>query len=271
MQVRQTIAVFGGQSTRRAGAPLAAFVDRYRKKLAGFHILTAQGAAQEVFGQYPSGTFDLEVVRRGEAGGFIQIANAIVEGKCKAVVFFSGPGDKSFESYTSGILVNQGIWHDRELLFSPATAEAWITGTSGITDPASETLALIAHSATADRNPKADLLEFSRTNQNLLDRFERLICTGTTGRELGEGIPALSGKLYAFQSGMRGGDVQIANEIVEGRCKHVIFYINPQWAQPHSTDVRMFLDVCRVMNVNVLITHASSVRWITSLRQQLGV
>ena len=68
---------------------------------------------------------------------------------------------------------------------------------------------------------------------------------------------------------MRGGDFQIAREITEGRCQHAVFFINPEWAQPHRDDVLIFVETGRHFPVNMMFTKHSALRWASALREHL--
>jgi methylglyoxal synthase len=79
-------------------------------------------------------------------------------------------------------------------------------------------LAIIAHDG-----KKADLVAFATFNRDRLQQC-RLIGTSTTARMLREkvGLP-----IDSVESGPHGGDVQIANLVVEGKIDAVLFIVDP--------------------------------------------
>lgn len=115
---------------------------------------------------------------------------------------------------------------------------------------AAETIGLIAHDT-----QKPVMLDFARRHHALLSRFSRRLATGTTGGLLNGEVPArlaaeaaalrsrlppaVPGWTTAFQSGPRGGDAQIAEEVLEGRCRRLIFFEDPHVAREHEADIQL--------------------------------
>src|ERR1035437_4133155 len=113
-----------------------------------------------------------------------------------------------------------------------------------------ETIGMIGHDAF-----KPALLEFAARHRPLLNRFGRRLATGTTGGLLNgtlpdrlaasadryAALPATSGAPWveALLSGPKGGDAQIAQEVVEGRCRRVIFFEDPHVAREHESDIQL--------------------------------
>lgn len=110
------------------------------------------------------------------------------------------------------------------------------------------TLALIAHDA-----QKEILVELAQRHRPVLSRF-RLVATGTTGQRIQQatGLP-----IEAMASGAKGGDVQIAAEVVNGDIIGVIFLVDPLYAQPHEPDIQALLRICNVRDVP-LATNAAT-------------
>lgn len=102
------------------------------------------------------------------------------------------------------------------------------------------TIALIAH----DRQ-KDEMVSFVNRHLPVLSRY-RLIATGTTGQR----IQAASDlEIKILESGMLGGDAQIAAEVVAQNVVAVIFLIDPLYAQPHEPDIGTLLRICNLQNV----------------------
>ncbi len=101
-------------------------------------------------------------------------------------------------------------------------------------------VAVIAHDG-----KKADLVAFATFNRERLKRCH-LIATGTTGRLLEEKVGLAVERL---ESGPHGGDVQIANRVVEGMVDAVLFIVDPLDKHPHDPDIQTLMRICNVRNV----------------------
>lgn len=110
-------------------------------------------------------------------------------------------------------------------------------------------LAIIAHDG-----KKADLVAFATFNRDRLQQCE-LLATGTTGRLLVEKVGL---NVERVGSGPLGGDVQIANRIVEGRVDAVVFVVDPLDKHPHDPDIQTLLRICNVRNVPLATNIASA-------------
>jgi methylglyoxal synthase len=101
-------------------------------------------------------------------------------------------------------------------------------------------VAIIAHDG-----KKADLVAFATFNRERLKRCD-LIATGTTGRLLAEKVGLV---VERMESGPHGGDVQIANRVVEGAVDAVLFIVDPLDKHPHDPDIQTLMRICNVRNV----------------------
>lgn len=63
-------------------------------------------------------------------------------------------------------------------------------------------------------------------------------------------IPRLA--IERKKSGPEGGDVQIANEVNEGKVDKVIFFEDPFTAQPHESDIQLLERTCRLRGERVV-------------------
>jgi len=154
---------------------------------------------------------------------------------------------------------------------------------------ANETIALIGHDAL-----KGKLMEFVCRHHDVLSRFERRLATGTTGTLLNGILPArLSAApttnpdfrttinrlaalaeatnwrpwAQALHSGPMGGDAQIAEEVLSGRCRRVVFLEDPHVAREHEADIQLLERAALVRGVNCLCLHnlAAAERWASNL------
>jgi methylglyoxal synthase len=120
------------------------------------------------------------------------------------------------------------------------------------------TIALIAHNEMKER-----MIEFALDFERELGRFEYILATGTTGREVEANARSLHDKIYRFHSGPKGGDIEIATEVLFGRCHVVIFFIDPLNPHPHIEDIRVVLGACMLQpHVRMLTTEAQAREWM---------
>jgi methylglyoxal synthase len=111
-------------------------------------------------------------------------------------------------------------------------------------------VALVAHD-----NRKHDLVEWVRWNSKVLSKHS-LICTGTTGKLVEEGLLADDPKvaraplqITKLKSGPLGGDQQLGAMIAEGKVDVLIFLWDPMEPQPHDVDVRALLRIAVLYNI----------------------
>ena len=116
-------------------------------------------------------------------------------------------------------------------------------------------LALIAHDG-----KKADMIAFATFNRGTLQRC-RLVATATTGRLLREKVGL---NVEALQSGPVGGDVQIANRVVDRKIDAVIFIVDPLDKHPHDPDIQTLLRICNVHDVPLATNIATADMLISS-------
>ena len=124
-------------------------------------------------------------------------------------------------------------------------------------------LAIIAHDG-----KKADLVAFATFNRDRLAEFD-LVATASTGRLLSSKVGL---EVECLESGPVGGDVQIANRVVEGEIDAVLFMVDPLDKHPHEPDIQTLLRICNVCNVPLATNIATADALIgspllTALRQ----
>ncbi len=126
-----------------------------------------------------------------------------------------------------------------------------------------KTLALIAHDTM-----KSKLVDFAIEYENELCKFKRILATGTTGKEVIDACRRLreKNKVRRCLSGPRGGDIQIATEILFDRCDIVIFFIDPLNPHPHIEDIRVVFSACMAEiadnNVRIITNEVHAREWI---------
>jgi len=121
--------------------------------------------------------------------------------------------------------------------------------------PARKRIALVAHD-----NKKADLIDWSHFNREVLSRHE-LYATGTTGKLLEE---SLDRHIRKLMSGPLGGDQQIGAMIANAELDMLIFFWDPMEAQPHDTDIKALLRLAAVWNLPMACDRATADFMLTS-------
>jgi methylglyoxal synthase len=269
---KPTIAFLASAALRKPGGTAYEFIARHREKLQGYRIITTGGVGRDLFEQGPGLGLTVHTYLPSDQGGLVQISRDIVRKQCEVVVNLADTSkpQSMFSWVSNNDIFNAALNLNVEMLINQNSADLWISGQTGVVDPQTETLALIAHSEANDRKPKDEITALAAKFGPEFARFQRIICTGSTGKFLAAEVPAIRDKIVAYESGMSGGDDEISAEMVEDHCQHVIFLINPKWAQPHQQAVFVFNDIARKKDINIMFTNQSAWRWAGALRQQLG-
>ncbi len=118
------------------------------------------------------------------------------------------------------------------------------------------TIALIAHD-----EMKARMIDFAVDHDNELMKFGRIISTQTTGREVAAATSRrIDSKIVRRHSGPKGGDIEIATEVLYGRCDVVMFFVDPLHPHPHIDDIRVVFQACMLKDQVVMITNEMHAR-----------
>lgn len=119
-------------------------------------------------------------------------------------------------------------------------------------------LALISHD-----EMKGRMVDFVIDHEQELRKFGRILATGTTGKLVGEAAPSLAGNIHPYHSGPKGGDVEIATEILFDGCHVVIFFVDPLHAHPHTEDIRVVFGACMIHDrVRMLSNETQARHWM---------
>lgn len=125
------------------------------------------------------------------------------------------------------------------------------------------TIALIAHD-----EMKTRMVDFAIEYEKELLQFKRILATGTTGQEVINACRKLreNDKVRRCLSGPKGGDIEIATEILLGRCNIIIFFIDPLHPHAHIDDIRVVISACMAEiennDVRMLTNEVSAREWI---------
>jgi methylglyoxal synthase len=124
-----------------------------------------------------------------------------------------------------------------------------------------KTIGLVAHD-----NRKRDLIEWVEWNFEILMRH-RLVCTGTTGRLVEEGLkarlallkdPTPVPEIKRLKSGPLGGDQQLGAMIAEGLIDVIVFFWDPMEPHPHDVDVKALLRIAVVYNIPIACNRSTA-------------
>ncbi len=197
-------------------------------------------------------------------------------------IYLIDPVDPSSVFPEAIALKRQCVIHGKPFISTVASARDWVEmerihaglpadpGADDLHDFGRQTLALIAHDA---RKPQ--MLAFVAEHFDVLSQFRERIGTGTTGQQLNalawsRGWPRDQAWIQRFQSGPLGGDAQIADRVLEGRCQRAIFFEDPHVARQHEADIQLLeRAVTTVTDTAVCITAPNiAARWALAARQR---
>jgi len=200
----------------------------------------------------------------GREGGLMKLVAHVTEGRdgqqpFDGAIYLIDPVDPSSIFPEALALKRQCITHGRPFVSTLMGAVEWVeverllkglpadAGVRDVFDLPRQTLALIAHDALKD-----EMVAFADQHFDLLSRFAHRVGTGTTSGRLNElawsrGWPRDTVWVEPYLSGPLGGDAQIADLVLEGRCQRVIFFEDPHVARQHEADIQLLERAVRVV------------------------
>jgi len=124
-------------------------------------------------------------------------------------------------------------------------------------------IALIAHDAM-----KPKMADFASDYEEELLHFGRILTTGTTGKLVGDSALRLARRriqnggdyVFRYRSGPKGGDIEIATEVLYGNCHVVIFFVDPMHPHPHIDDIRVVFGACMRQDKVRMLSHEIQAR-----------
>jgi len=126
-----------------------------------------------------------------------------------------------------------------------------------------QTIAFIAHD-----DMKRRMVDFAIEYEDELVKFKRILATSATGLEIINACKELKDqeKVRICLPGPKGGDIEIATEILFDRCHTVIFFIDPLKPHPHIDDIRVVFGACMAeiknYDVRMLSNEVQAREWI---------
>lgn len=212
-------------------------------------------------------------------GGLIHLVAAVVSGdpgrRLDAMIYLLDPDDPTAIFPEGQALKRECVIHETVFISTLAHAREWFElariehgcPANPLLDRdfafESQTIALIAHDAR-----KGEMRDFIRANFTFFDHFRRRIATGTTGGLLNELAATLDSQrspwVDRFRSGPLGGDAEIALEVLEGRCRRVIFFEDPHVARQHEADIQLLERSAWITSERTVCIsdRASAERWV---------
>ena len=110
-------------------------------------------------------------------------------------------------------------------------------------------IALIAH----DR-VKADLVKWVKEHVKILEKYH-LMATNHTGTAIKD---ATGLDIEIFESGPMGGDIRIANQILEGKVDELIFFVDQLSPMPHDPDIRSLIRIATIQDIPFALNRATA-------------
>lgn len=222
----------------------------------------------------------------GREGGLMKLVAEVVgmgaDRSLDGALYLIDPVDPSSIFPEALALKRQCVIHGKPFLSTVASARDWVemerVHAGFAADPGAaplhafeqQTLALIAHDAM-----KPAMLAFASEHFDVLSRFAQRVATGTTGQRLNElawsrGWPAGTPWVTRYQSGPMGGDAQIADQVLEGRCQRVVFFEDPHVARQHEADIQLLERAVTTMTDHAVCITAPRVaaRWAQAAAQR---
>jgi methylglyoxal synthase len=197
--------------------------------------------------------------------GMIQIAHELVTGRLDAIIQLSVEDDTTVRA-GSAVLRREANVHNVPIASDVATAHVFVKhwkdqllrGVDAsslfrrreeVKSPCADlsrhsgerVLALIAHDG-----QKQEMSRFVVEHQARLLHFQHILATGHSGKLVKRHLSAAGWndteveRISLCRSGPEGGDVEIANAVIEGQCKNVVFFQDPAISHPHEADIRLF-------------------------------
>lgn len=222
-------------------------------------------------------------------GGIIVLSNLICQNMCSIVWTFFEPNTIHWQRQENLALMRLcDQWHIKKFM-NAKSVETWLKNETQLdshrnlqpfppklklrnpgytidfiskNDPPQEktnfkdmTIALIAHNAMKER-----MIEFAIDHEADLDKFKFILTTRTTGNKVAEVTDLLERKMIKCLTGPKGGDIQIAAEIIYNKCDIVIFFIDPLNPHPHIEDIRVVSEACMINDHAIMITNEAHAR-----------
>lgn len=121
-------------------------------------------------------------------------------------------------------------------------------------------IALVAHN-----NKKKEILSIAIKYKNLLNKCT-LFSTQQTGEKLEKNLKL---KMNKFKSGPTGGDIEIANMVIDQKLDILIFLIDPMSSHCHENDIQSLIRLSILDNVVLATNYATACTVLDSVEKHL--
>ena len=120
-------------------------------------------------------------------------------------------------------------------------------------------IALIAHNAKKD-----EICEFVISHKEYLSQFQ-LIGTDGTARLIKErtGLDVIT-----LDHGPEGGDIRIANKVLDGEIKVLFFFVDLTTPFGHEVDINSLIRICVIKNVPIALNKHTANLVIKGLKEK---
>ncbi|GAB3101710.1 methylglyoxal synthase [Lysobacter terrae] len=222
----------------------------------------------------------------GRDGGLMKLVAEVVglgeERTLDGAIYLLNPVTPSSTFPEAVALKRQCVIHGKPFVSTVAGARDWVemeriqagfapdSGADRFHELEQQTLALIAHDAM-----KATMQAFAAEHFDLLSRYAHRVATGTTGQLLNElawsrGWPREQEWVQRYRSGPMGGDAQIADRVLEGRCQRVVFFEDPHVARQHEADIQLLerAVTTKTDDAVCMTSPVVAMRWMMAARQR---
>jgi methylglyoxal synthase len=118
-------------------------------------------------------------------------------------------------------------------------------------------IGLIAHNA-----KKEEICNFVQNHRDYLSKFQ-LIGTEGTARAIREetGLEVVS-----LDHGPDGGDIRIANKVLDGEIKVLFFFVDLTTPFGHEVDINSLIRICVIKDIPIALNNATAHLIINSLK-----
>jgi len=204
-------------------------------------------------------TIDFKDSRRG---GDMEIGCLAVQGMLDYLIYFWNSSDKEPHDDDIKAVLRHTVSYNIPTACNRNTADHLIS--SSYFDEANKNehaadiavnIALVAHDGKKDL-----LLTWVKEYQAIL-KNHHLFATGTTGTRI---VEETGLEVNMMKSGPKGGDVEISTLISNKVLNYLIFFWDPQTAQPHDVDVKALLRNAVYYNIAIGCNPSTASHLVTS-------
>ena len=112
-----------------------------------------------------------------------------------------------------------------------------------------KTIALVAHD-----KQKVNMAEWANKNKSILEKYNLVGTEGTC-----QTVNSVTGlNVEPLGHGPDGGDIVIANEVLQGNIDLIIFMIDVKTPHGHEHDIQTLIRICVLKNVPIALNKRSA-------------